>query len=354
MTAPVQYFPAPRYGHSTLNWGIIGTGAIARKFAHGLAESKTGKLVAVGSRSLEAAKKFTAEFPAAPHGSYEALLADSRVDAVYISTPHPMHAKLAIKAADAGKHVLCEKPLTINLAEAKMVIKAARRNKVFLMEALMYRCHPQTIRLVELIRDNVIGDVRLIQATFSFSTGDYNLEGRLLNNALAGGGILDVGCYCTSMSRLIAGAAIGKRFEEPVELLGAGHVGAQSRVDEYAVASLKFPGGILAQLACGVQLNLESNVRITGTQGSIVVPSPWVITRAPGFSKIIIFKDHVPQEVVIETQQGLYAIEADHVAQYIDARQSPLVPWDDTLGNMRALDLWRKSVGVLYDSDKAG
>lgn len=337
-----------------LNWGIIGTGTIARKFALGLAESKMGKLVAVGSRSLESAQKFTTEFPATAHTSYEALLADPQVQAVYISTPHPMHAEWAIKAADAGKHVLCEKPLTINLAETKAVIDAAKRNDVFLMEALMYRCHPQTIKLVELIRDNVIGDVRLIQATFSFSTGDYNLEGRLLNNALAGGGILDVGCYTTSMSRLIAGAAIGKPFDEPVEVLGAGHVGAQSRVDEYAVGSLKFSGGILAQIACGVQLNLENNVRITGTEGSIVVPSPWVITRAPGFSKIIIFKDHVPQEIVVEAQRGLYALEADHVAEYIEARQSPLVSWDDTLGNMRTLDLWRKNVGVVYDSEKAG
>ena len=263
-----------------------------------------------------------------------------------------MHAEWAIKAADAGKHILCEKPLTINLAQAQAVIEAAKRNGVFLMEAFMYRCHPQTIKLVELIRNKAIGDVRFIQATFSFTTGDYNLDGRLLNNALAGGGILDVGCYCASMSRLIAGAAVGKPFEEPVELAGAGHVGTQSRVDEYAVASVKFPGGILAQLACGVQLELESNVRITGTHGSIVVPSPWVITRAPGFSKILIFKQHIPEEIVIETQHGLYAIEADHVAAHIESRQSPLVPWDDTLGNMRTLDLWRKSVGVVYDSEK--
>ena len=336
-----------------LNWGIIGTGTIARRFALGLAESETGKLVAVGSRSLESAKKFTSEFPADAHGSYEALLADPQIQAVYVSTPHPLHAEWAIKAADAGKHVLCEKPLTINLAQAKTVIDAAKRNNVFLMEALMYRCHPQTIRLAELLRNKVIGDVKIIQATFSFNS-DYNLRGRLLNNALAGGGILDVGCYCTSMARLIAGAAAGKPFDEPVELLGTGHVGAQSRVDEYAVASLKFPGGILAQLACGVQLDLESNVRIIGTGGTIVVPSPWVMSRAPGFSKIIIFKKGVPEEVVVESQRGLYAIEADHLAAHIDARQSPLVPWDDTLGNMRALDLWRKSVGVVYDLEKAG
>lgn len=336
-----------------LKWGIIGTGGIARRFAGGLAGSKTGRLVAIGSRSVESARKFTAEFPATAHASYEALLADTNVEAVYISTPHPMHAEWAVKAADAGKHILCEKPLTINLAEAKAVIDAARRNNVFLMEALMYRCHPQTLKLVELIRDKVIGDVKLIQATFSFSF-DFNADSRLLSNALGGGGILDVGCYCTSMARLIAGAAIGKPFDEPVEFLGTGHVGSQSRVDEYAVASLKFSSGILSQLACGVQLNLENNVRITGTQGTIIVPSPWVVSLHAGFSKIIIFKDGIPEEVVVEAHEGLYSIEADHVAAHIAARQAPAMPWEDTLGNMRALDLWRKGVGVVYDSEKVG
>lgn len=334
-----------------LKWGIIGTGYIAGRFARGLAESKTGELVAVGSRSPEPAKKFTAEFPVTAYISYESLLADPDVEAVYISTPHPAHAEWAIKAARAGKHVLCEKPLTINLAQAEEVFATAKQHDVFMMEALMYRCHPQTLRLVELIHNKVIGDVRLIRATFSFTT-DYNLEGRLLNNALGGGGILDVGCYCTSMARLIAGAATGRRFQDPVEVVGTGHVGAQSHVDEYAVAALKFPGNILAQLTCGVQLQVESNVVIVGTEGTMVVPSPWVITREAGFSKIIIFKGDVPEEVVVESDRGLYAIEADHVAEYIEERQSPLMSWEDSIGNMRTLDLWRKAVGVAYGEDR--
>jgi predicted dehydrogenase len=128
-----------------------------------------------------------------------------------------MHAEWAIKTAEAGKHILCEKPLTLNYPQAMAVIEAAQRNDVFLMEAFMYRCHPQTAKLVELIKDRVIGDVRFIQASFSFHAG-VNPESRLLNNALGGGGILDVGCYCTSMARLIAGAALGQRFAEPIEV----------------------------------------------------------------------------------------------------------------------------------------
>ena len=334
-----------------LKWGIIGTGSIARKFAQGLATSKTGALAAAGSRTLESAQKFTADFPATAHGSYEALLADPEVQAVYISTPHPLHAEWAIKAAEAGKHILCEKPIALNHAEAMVVVEAARQNDVFLMEAFMYRCHPQTAKLVELLHKKVIGDVRLIQTTFSFRSG-YNLESRLLNNALGGGGILDVGCYCTSGARLIAGAAIGKPFDEPVAFSGTGHVGAESHVDEYAVGSMKFSSGIVAQLATGTQLNLENNIRIWGTEGSIVVPSPWIVTSKPGFSKIIIFKNGVPEEVLVESDRDLYAYEADHVAEHLVQRQSPAMSWDDTLGNMRALDKWRKDVGVVYDAEK--
>lgn len=329
--------------NNKLKWGIIGTGAIARQFAKGLIESKTGYLAAIGSRSETQAKKFAADFPAHCHNSYESLLDDPDVGAVYISTPHPMHAEWTVRAAHAGKHILCEKPLTLNHAEALAVVEAAQKNGVFLMEAFMYRCHPQTAKLVELIRSGVIGEVRIIRATFSFAAA-YDLKSRLFDRELGGGGILDVGCYCTSMARLIAGAATGKNFEEPVEISGASHIGTESKVDEYAVATLKFPGDILAQLATGIRLDLENNVRIVGTAGSILVPSPWFCSGDNGFSKIILFKHGLPEEVVIETDRGIYAIEADHVAEHIAARQSPAMPWADSLGNMKTLDAWRATI----------
>lgn len=337
--------------HSKIRWGILGTGAIAHKFAAGLRESNTGALVAIGSRSGQSARSFAADFPATCHGSYESLLADPNVDVVYISTPHPMHAEWTIKAADAGKHVLCEKPLAMNHAEALAVVEAARRNDVFLMEAFMYRCHPQTAKLVELIRDGVLGEVRFIRATFSFAA-PRNLESRLLNRALGGGAILDVGGYPVSMARLIAGVVAGKTFEEPLEIKAVGQLGAESRVDEYSIASLLFPGGIVAQLAAGVQLDLDNNIRIIGTKGSLLVPRPWVVSREPGFSKIIIFKNNLPEEVVVEFDRGIYAIEADTVAEHLAQRQAPAMSWEDSLGNMRALDRWRAEVGMIYDSEK--
>ncbi len=339
-----------------LAWGILGTGRIAGIFAKGLARSRTGRLVAVGSRTQASAERFGQEFGVERrHASYAALLADSTVDAVYISTPHSLHAEWAIRAAEAGKHILCEKPLTLNHAEAMAVIEAARRADVFLMEAFMYRCHPQTARLVELIREKAIGEVRVIQATFSFRSA-YEPAGRLFSNELAGGGILDVGCYCTSMARLIAGAAAGRDFAEPIELKATGQL-CPTGVDAYTVATLRFPGGILASLATGIEVDQESVVRIFGTEGSILVPVPWVPTPQGGSTRILVQRkgEAGPQEIIVEDSLGLYALEADAVAAHLARREPPppLMSWDDTLGNMRALDRWRASIGVVYDAEQA-
>jgi predicted dehydrogenase len=275
------------------------------------------------------------------------------VDVVYIATPHPLHAEWAIRAAEAGKHILCEKPLSLNHAEAARVVEAARANDVFLMEAFMYRCHPQTHRLVELIREKVIGDVQVIQATFSFASG-YDEASRVYANALGGGGILDVGCYCTSMARLIAGAATGQDFAEPIEVTGTGHVGPTG-VDHYAIASLAFPGDIVAALSTGVAVQQENVVRIFGTRGRIFVPVPWTPGASADPACIHVHADgEEPQRIEIRPDRPLFAIEADVVAENIARRQapSPAMTWEDTLGNMRTLDRWRDAVGVVYDSER--
>jgi predicted dehydrogenase len=326
-----------------LRWGIIGTGAIARKFARGLKESHTGQLVAVGSRSHETLNGFLKDFPVRGHASYDALLADREVEAVYISTPHPLHAEWAVRTAEAGKHILCEKPMAMNAAEAERIVDAARKAGIFLMEAFMYRCHPQTARLLELIRGGRIGTVRLVQAEFSFRS-PWNPEGRLLNRALGGGGILDVGCYCVSMARLLAGA-------EPTEIKALAQIG-KTGVDELAVAVLKFPGGMLAQLATGVRLALANHVRVWGEEGMIEVPSPWAVNREPGESVLTVQREGAPaEEVITRTDRGIYAIEADAVAESIAAGESPAMSWADSLGNMRTLDRWREEIGLRYDAD---
>ncbi len=329
-----------------LKWGILGTGKIAGVFAKGVAASRTGSLGAVGSRTQEAADRFSAEFgPMTTHASYEALVADSEVEAVYISLPNHLHAEWTIQCARAGKHILCEKPFTVNHAEALVALEAVRSADVFLMEAFMYRCHPQTQRLRQLIADRAIGDVRLIQSNFCYNMGP-KYENIRLSNPAAGGGIMDVGCYTASMARLVAGC-------EPELVTGVGHIGNISRVDEQAAASLKFPGGAVATLACATQVAADSEVRIWGSEGCIRVPNPWF----PGEkdNKIVVQKLGQPAEdILIDSPVPLYAVEADTVAEHIASRQAPppCMTWNDTLGNMVVLDAWRAAIGLVFDVEK--
>jgi predicted dehydrogenase len=335
-----------------LAWGIIGAGHIAEEFADGVNASQTGRLVAIASRERAKAERFGEKYGAAHrHGDYQALLDDPAVEAVYIATPHPMHAEWAIKAAEAGKHLLVEKPIGMNWAEATAMIDAARMHDVFLMEAFMYRCHPQTARVAKLIADGLIGRVGVIVANFGYR-GGAEPSRRQLANELGGGGILDVGCYPVSMSRLIAGAAHAKPFEDPINVEGHAHLG-ETGVDEWAVATLEFSDGLLAQVGCAVRLGMESSVRIQGTDGSLLVRNPWLPSRFDRNPLIIEHHhDGKQDQIIIEAPHDLYSYEADEVGRHIADRQSPAMRWDDTLGNMRTLDRWRKAVGLEYNLEK--
>ncbi len=334
---------------TSLKWGIAGTGKIARKFASELPHSNTGTLVAVGSRSAESAAAFAVDFSGVrAHGTYEALLADPEVEAVYIASPHPEHAWQTIAAAEAGKHILCEKPAALNHGDAMVAIEAARRNGIFFMEAFMYRCHPRTQRIAALIASGIVGRVRTIEATFSFGAS-FNPESRIFSGSLGGGGILDVGCYTLSISRLVAGAATGLPQAEPIRLFGTA-VLCETGADTVACATLEFSGGILAQLTCGVGLQRPSVLHVIGEAGILRVANFW---NPPGPIEILA-PDGSPREVIDRDPEPYkYALEADAVAEALPALESPRVPWADTLGNMVALDQWREAVGVSYSSESA-
>ena len=341
-----------------IRWGILSTGAIAKTFARNLVFSQTGTLVAVASRDQSTADKFGDEFNVARrYARYEDLLADPDVDAVYIAPPHPLHAVWTIRACEARKHVLVEKPIAVNHAGAMAMVEAAIEHEVFLMEAFMYRCHPQTARLIELIRDErAIGDVQLIEAAFSFRS-NFNAEGRIFKNAQAGGGILDVGCYTISMSRLVAGIATGKPFADPIDVRGTAHLG-ETGVDEWASASLRFPNDILATCTTGVRMNHENAVDIFGTEGRITLPNPWVANRTKAETgRIIVRRNGEPaREIDIPADHTSFTYEADVVGRAIlEGRKqapSPAMTWDDSLGNIRTLDRWRASIELSYEFEK--
>lgn len=342
--------------NNKLNWGILGTGNIAKTFADALLQSQTGVLRAVGSRTQESAQKFCAEYSgAAAHGSYDALLADPNVQAIYISLPNHLHCEWTIRCAQAGKHILCEKPLATNLAEAMTMLEAVRRADVFFMEAFMYRCHPQTAKLASLIRENAIGNVRLIQAHFSYNMGGEKLENIRMQNESAGGALMDVGCYAASVARLIAGAANGQDFSEPIELKAVGHIGENSRVDEWTTAVLKFPNDVLANLSCGTQVNIDSTLRVWGDAGNIEIPNPWFPGKDGSVGKILLSRDgQKTEEIEVPSDVPLYALEADTVAQHIANRQAPApsMTWLDSIGNQKTLDLWREQIGLVFDAEK--
>jgi predicted dehydrogenase len=335
-------------------WGIVGSGKIARTMARALRESSTGQLVAVASRSEDRATDFAAEFDVTRHhASYESLIADPEVEIVYVASHHPDHLACAATAADAGKHVLCEKPLAVTARGAADIIEAARRNGTFLMEAFAYRCHPQTSRLVNILADGDIGEVRIVDAAFGYDAG-VAPGNYLLAHGLGGGGILDVGCYATSMAHLIAATMSGDHATACTDVAGAAHIGP-SGVDHYAAAVLNFPGEVIARVACGIQVNLDSTLRIYGTRGTVTVPSPWLPGRYGPPPAILVHRYGSGQaEVPADANADLYVLEVDAVGELVleGARSHPLMGWDESLANMTTLDRWREAIGLVYRQDE--
>ena len=330
----------------TLNWGILGPGKIAHRFARQLAYSTTGTLAAVAGRDGDKAAAFAKEFGVnRSYSSFEDLLADPEIDAVYISTPHTLHAKWTIKAANAGKHVLCEKPIAVNHGSAMAVAEAARRNGVVILEGYMYRFHPQIDTLVDLLSTGVVGAIQHIDASFSFV--GMNKDSWLFNEALAGGGILDVGGYPVSMVLLIVSTALGKP-SEPVSLISQGSV--RDNVDLWATASLQFESGITANVRAGIELKEEERVVIYGSKGSLQLQTPWVVE--PDDEPVITVSVAGESVQAITCPPGAaYAAEADALANAIGGEVERMSV-NDSLATIRVLDRWRERLGVVYSFER--
>jgi predicted dehydrogenase len=249
-----------------------------------------------------------------------------------------------IKAADAGKHVLCEKPLSLTRAETLQAVEACRARNVVLMEAFMYRCHPQTEKIVELVRSGTLGRIGLVQAAFGYANA-YDPKSRFWNKELGGGGILDVGCYPVSFARLIAGADEGKPFADPVAVTGAVEFHDEAGVDIWGAATLQFESGMVAQVSTSIAVTQDNSARIYGTKGWLHIPSPWVPAREGGTVTLQHYQDGnlTPEVIEVAAPGWLYGYEADAFASAVSAgmRDVPQMSTDDTLGNMAVLDTWR-------------
>lgn len=331
-----------------LRFGIIGTGGIAGDFCDALRDSPSCEVVNALGSSPHKSAAFSARFGLPRSATtLRELLEDGSVDIVYVATPHPQHEAHALAAIEMGKHVLCEKPLTIDALSTERVLEAARRRRVFVLEGYMYRCHPLLGALLERLRRGDIGELRHIVANFGFRA-PRDPRGRLFDVALGGGGILDVGGYCLSFARLLAGVTQGKPFAEPTRLEAVG-VHGPTGADEVSTALLEFESGLTANLTCAVHHDIGTEAVVYGELGQIVLPNPWIphgVRQGLETTFVVKREGQADDTVTIRTQRPTYAVQAELVASALGQQGTleapwPAMSWADTLGNMRGLDAWR-------------
>jgi xylose dehydrogenase (NAD/NADP) len=306
-----------------VKWGILSTAKINGLFLAGAREAENTEVVAVASRDGARADAFAAEHGIPrTHGSYEALLQDPEVEAVYIPLPNSMHAEWSVRALRSGKHVLCEKPLSRRAADVEQAFDVAEREGRLLMEAFMYRHNPQTRRLTELVAERAIGSLRLVRASFSFVA--RNPADVRLSKELDGGALMDVGCYCLSGTRLLAG--------EP-ERASAFQVLGGDGVDVAFTAVMQMPGNVLAHFDAGLSLAPRDELEVVGDAGSLFLDDPWH-ARKP----VIELRRQDEVERIETPVADSYRLEAENFSAAIRGEAEPLLGREDAAGQARAIE----------------
>jgi predicted dehydrogenase len=326
-----------------VRWGILATGGIAASFTADLVDLPDAEVVAVASRRAESAKAFAERFgiPRA-YGDWRALAEDEDVDVVYVATPHSAHRTAAGLCLEAGRHVLCEKPFTLNVREAEELVALARARGRFLMEAMWMYCNPVVRRLAGMVRDGAIGEVRTVQADFGIA-GPFPPSHRLRDPAQGGGALLDLGVYPISLAQLLLG--------EPSDVTGRA-VLSDEGVDLQTGALLSWESGAIASVHCSIVGGTAITASVTGSEGRIDIPDGFFfpdrfVLHRPG-------RD--PQTFTADPLDGPrnnFRHEATEVMRAIRAgeTESPLVPLDGTLAVMRTLDALRERIGVRYPGE---
>ena len=312
----------------TVKWGIISTADINRRLIPGAQASLEVELLAVGSRDLARAQAFAQSWGIErAYGSYEELLADPDVEAVYIPLPNTMHCEWSIRALEAGKHVLCEKPMSRHPADVEDAFEAADRTGRLLTEAFMYRHHPQTKRLQQLVGKGAIGDLRVIRSTFSYSLHD--VDNIRLRTDVEGGALMDVGCYCVSGARLLGG--------EPESVYGQQFTGP-SGTDWVFSGLLRFPGDVLATFDCGTTLPERDELEVIGTEGSIFLDDPWHCSRPV----LELRRGGTVEHIEVEPVDS-YRLELEDLGAALRGGGTPLLGREDALGQARAIEALYRS-----------
>ena len=322
-------------GHDRVRWGILSTAKIGlHRFIPGAMASSNGVVTAIASRDKERAARAAIELgiPRA-YGSYEELLADPEVDAIYNPLPNTMHAEWTLRAAQAGKPILCEKPLTRDAEEAGALVTACKHHGVLLMEAFMYRFHPQHARVRALMDAGAIGELRATRSAFTFNMSPLNPANVRLQADLAGGALMDVGCYCVNAARMTFG-------EEPVSVSATWDFRAEYGVEIALTGVLTFSDGRTAIFDCGFRAAGQGCYTVVGTNGTIEVPAAFV----PGTADTLVIlgdangrhEDRIPGV-------DQYRLEAEEFASCLQENRAPRYPVEDAIANMRVLDALQRS-----------
>ena len=306
-----------------VRWGILSTADINRLVIPPARESANVDLVAIASRDRGRAEEYGRqwEIPRA-YGSYEELLADDEIEAVYISLPNNLHCEWAVRALEAGKHVLCEKPMSRHAAEVEEAFDAAERAGRILTEAFMFRHNPQTKRLRELVDEGSIGELRVIRACFSYAM--YDTDNIRLRTDVEGGSLMDVGCYCVNGSRLLGG--------EPELVYGQQLIGP-SGTDWVFTGTMQFREDVFALFDCGTALTSRDELEAIGTEGSLFLDDPWHVDE-PG---IELRRDGKVERIELPYENS-YGLELENLSEAIRGEAEPLLGRADAVGNARAIE----------------
>ena len=320
--------------NKVLNWGLLSTARINRALIPPLQVSKRNHLLAVASRTQEGADKYAREHKISrAYGTYEALLADPEIDVIYNPLPNHLHAEWTIKAVEAGKHVLCEKPLALSVDEVDAMQAAARKHDRVVAEAFMYRHHAQTLKVQELVQNGSLGALKLIRGSFSFvlaREGDVRLD-----PAMGGGSIWDVGCYPISYARTIVGAA-------PLEVFGW-QVTGPTGIDETFVGQMRFDYDIHAQFDCSFAIPFHTFMEVVGSEGMLNIPNPFLPKTA---EKIYLRRGEKTETIKIKGQE-LYLGEVEDMADAILLGRDPRISLDDSRANVAV-------ISALLESARSG
>src|SRR5512133_3033068 len=315
-------------GVAAVKWGILSTADINRKVIPGVRASEKAELIAVASRDQRRAEEYAREWEIErAYGSYEALLDDADVEAVYISLPNTLHCDWSIRAVEAGKHVLCEKPMSRHIGDVESAFDAAEKNGRILMEAFMYRHNPQTARLRQLVDDGAIGDVRHVRSCFSYSL--YDADNIRLRTDVEGGSLMDVGCYCVSGSRLLGG--------EPEMAYGQAWFGP-SGTDWVFAGTLRFPGDVIATFDCGTALAERDELEAIGSEGSLFLDDPWHCN----VPVIELRRGSETERIELEPLDS-YRLELENMSDAIRGETELLLGREDALAQARALEALHRS-----------